>query len=216
MSSLRVLNSGLVDYEEALSQQLLWVNERKKGSFDNIFWLLSHPEVITMGASRSSKDNLIIPTEIPVVKVSRGGDITYHDPGQLTGYFIFNLKEGQRDLHQFLWNIEEALIQCLQKFSVKAHRVDGKTGVFVNQKKICSIGIACRHWVTYHGFSLNFNSNLDNYALMNPCGYSSNLMANLSNVHMEEFRKKIGLCVAEVFNLGYLGIEDWPLATISN
>ena len=93
MSSLRVLNSGLVDYEEALSQQLLWVNERKKGSFDNIFWLLSHPEVITMGASRSSKDNLIIPTEIPVVKVSRGGDITYHDPGQLTGYFIFNLKE---------------------------------------------------------------------------------------------------------------------------
>ena len=216
MPPLRVLNSGLVDYNEALSQQLRWVSERKNKSLDNILWLLSHPEVITLGASRNSQDNLLIPTEIPVVKVSRGGDITYHDPGQLTGYFIFNLEEGQRDLHQFLWNIEETLIRCLQQFSVEAHRVAGKTGVFVDQKKVCSIGIACRHWVTYHGFSLNFNSNLDNYALMNPCGYSSNLMANLSNVQMQEFRKKIGSCVAEIFNLSYLGIEDWPATTVSN
>ena len=87
MPDLRVLNSKLVDYSQALEQQLRWVDERKNESLDNILWLLSHPEVITLGASRGSKQNLLSSTEIPLVKVSRGGDITYHDPGQLTGYF---------------------------------------------------------------------------------------------------------------------------------
>ena len=215
MPDLRVLNSKLVDYSQALEQQLRWVDERKNESLDNILWLLSHPEVITLGASRGSKQNLLSSTEIPVVKVSRGGDITYHDPGQLTGYFIFSLKEDQRDLHQFLWNIEESLIRCLSEFSITGHRVEGKTGVFVNQKKVCSIGIACRHWITYHGFSLNFNSNLKNYALMNPCGYSSDLMANLADIQMSEFKKHIGQSVAQVFNLNYLGLKDWQALPVS-
>ncbi len=208
MHDLCVLSSKIVDYSQALEQQLYWVSERKNKPLNNILWLLSHPEVITLGASRNSKSNLLSPTKIPVVKVSRGGDITYHDPGQLTGYFIFSLEQDQRDLHRFLWNIEEALIRCLSEFSIEASRVEGKTGVFVNHKKVCSIGIACRHWITYHGFSLNFDSDLENYSLMNPCGYSSELMANLSNVQMDEFRKRIGYSVADVFHLNYLGIED--------
>lgn len=214
MPTLNVLNSELVDYQQALEQQLQWVNARKSDELCDLLWLLSHPKVITLGASRSSRDNLLKETEIPVVKISRGGDITYHDEGQLTGYFIFQLEKRERDLHRFLWSIEQSVIDCLNDFNIDAHRVAGKTGVFVSEKKVCSIGIACRHWVTYHGFSINFNSNLENYELMNPCGYNSELMANLLKVSMFDFRHRIGRHVAKITNRSLGSTTDYESLSI--
>lgn len=214
MPKLNILNSELVDYQRALEQQLKWVDARKSGEVCDLLWLLSHPKVITLGSSRTSRDNLLKETEIPVLKVSRGGDITYHDEGQLTGYFIFKLSEHERDLHRFLWSIEESIIVCLQTFDISAHRVDGKTGVFISNKKICSIGIACRHWITYHGFSINFSSNLHNYQLMNPCGYDSELMANLQKINMPDFRRNIGEHVAKVTNRSLGSTTDYESLSI--
>ncbi|MCJ8344154.1 lipoyl(octanoyl) transferase LipB [bacterium] len=193
----------LIDYESALQTQLDILNTMKGSESNNLVWLLSHPPVITYGIKRGAIDNLITNTTIPVVKISRGGDITYHDEGQLTGYFLFKLNPGCRDLHKFLFNIEESIIQTLNLFQVGAHRVEGKTGVFLKEKKVCSIGIACRHWITFHGFSLNFSSNLKNYSLINPCGYESSLMANISqfipDLTMELFSKKYKKICAEIF-----------------
>ena len=179
MRQLLVHELGLVDYAESLSRQLDYVSKsRAQLPLSDELWLLSHPEVITLGASRDAKENIKVDTKIPVHKISRGGDVTYHDPGQITGYFLFYLKDQERDLHRFLNLIEQSLIECLDTFQVGAHRVDGKTGVWFENKKVCSIGIACRHWTTYHGFSLNIDSNLANYGLMNPCGLESSTMAN--------------------------------------
>lgn len=184
----------LVDYQEALNTQNDLVLAKKNADSDHLIWLLSHPPVITYGIKRGAIDNLLTNTEIPVVKISRGGDITYHDEGQLTGYFFFKLKPDLRDLHKFLFNIEESIIKTVDLFEIGAHRVEGKTGVFFNNKKVCSIGIACRHWVTFHGFSLNFTSNLNHYQLINPCGFDSGIMANITefipNLSMKQFSEK--------------------------
>ena len=206
MRQLQVLYNDLVPYDEALAKQVEFL-ERKREDPDlpDILWLLSHPEVITLGARSSSEANLLKETSIPIHKISRGGDITYHDPGQVTGYLIFSLNEDERDLKRFLHLIEESVIEAIQDTFKMAtngsierthpvlHRVEGKTGVFCNERKICSIGIACRHWITFHGFSLNFHSNLENFAIMNPCGLESSLMGNLEEfvpVKKESFLQK--------------------------
>jgi len=195
MRELQVVFDDLVDYEKALEQQINWVaSKRNHPESPDILWLLSHPEVITLGARKSSSSNLLGQTSIPVHQITRGGDITYHDPGQITGYLLFSLTENERDLRKFLRNIEESIIQALMETSKidcphlqkrienSLHREEGKTGVFFQERKICSIGISCRHWISFHGFSLNFDSNLKNYALMNPCGMEASLMGNLEDL----------------------------------
>jgi lipoyl(octanoyl) transferase len=213
---LKVLYNDLVPYDEALSKQVeLLEKKRKDPNLPDILWLLSHPEVITFGARRSSEANLLQETSIPIHKISRGGDITYHDPGQVTGYLIFSLNEDERDLKRFLHLIEESVIHTIQDIFKMAttgsteksdpvfHRVEGKTGVFCSEKKICSIGIACRHWITFHGFSLNFHSKLENFAIMNPCGLKSSLMGNLDDltpVKKGTFLKKYPETCAHIFS----------------
>lgn len=192
---LDVILDREVEFSKALEQQLALVEKKRlEPAFPDILWLLSHPEVITLGARTSSASNLLEKTSIPIHQITRGGDITYHDPGQVTGYLIFSLQEHERDLRQFLINLELSVIRTLQAaldFEGKKksmddlndfHRVEGKTGVFFKNHKICSIGIACRHWITFHGFSLNFSSNLSNYALMNPCGMEASIMGNLKEL----------------------------------
>ncbi|MBW7877078.1 MAG: lipoyl(octanoyl) transferase LipB, partial [Candidatus Cloacimonetes bacterium] len=115
-----------------------------------------------------------------------GGDVTYHDPGQIVGYLILSLKPNERDLHKVLFGLEEVILLSLQELGIPGHRVEGKTGVFVNNQKVCSIGIACRHWITYHGFALNIHSDLKNYQRINPCGLESSLMQNITITNEQE------------------------------
>lgn len=181
--TLIVRTLGVVDYETAHQRQKMQVDAmHKSATAANECWLLHHPPVYTIGRRKNATENLLNPTTtIPIVHAQRGGDITYHDPGQVTGYLFVRLIPGQRDLHRFLQQIETSIIETLNRFTAGAHRVSGKTGVFFENKKICSIGIGCRHWITYHGFSININANLEAYKDINPCGFNASIMANCSD-----------------------------------
>ena len=126
---------------------------------------------------------------MPVVEIERGGDVTYHGPGQLVAYPIVLLREGpERDLHLFLRNLEEAVIRTCARFGVVADREPGKTGVWtgpspagIDRKKLCSMGIACRKWVTFHGLALNVTTDLSYFHRINPCGFDSDVMRSLAS-----------------------------------
>ena len=120
-----------------------------------------------------------------VVAACGGGDVTYHGPGQLVAYPILQLREGERDLHRFLRNLEEAVIATCGAFGVDAGREPGKTGVWLDgasgtRKKICSIGVACRRWVTFHGLALNVSTDLSYFFRINPCGFESSVMTSIT------------------------------------
>src|SRR5512134_2380765 len=154
---------GHVEYRRALELQLQCVARRAGREIPDTLLLLTHPHVYTIG--RLGDDaNLLIPADllaregIPVERVSRGGDITYHGPGQLVGYPIVMLS--RPDVHRFVRSIEAALIEALSEFGIDGRRIDGLTGVWVEGRKIASIGVGVKQWVTYHGFALNVNTDL--------------------------------------------------------
>jgi lipoyl(octanoyl) transferase len=116
-----------------------------------------------------------------VVEVERGGDVTYHGPGQIVAYPILLLEEGERDLHRFLRNLEEGMIRTLARWELSAGREPGKTGVWIEgRRKIASIGIACRKWVTFHGLALNVTTDLGYFARIQPCGFDATVMTSMA------------------------------------
>ncbi len=164
---------GEIGYREALALQHDLVDRRLEREIPDTLLLLTHPHVYTLGR-RGDEKNLLVPREslaaegIPLERVERGGDITYHGPGQLVGYPIFRL--GRPGVRRFVSSIEEALIDALSGFGVRACAVPGLTGVWVGEKKIASIGIAVRKWVTYHGFALNVTTDLSRFRRIHLCG----------------------------------------------
>ncbi len=156
------------------------MEQRKTGEGHDTLLLVEHPHVITVGRSRDASQNLVAPGDIEVVEIERGGDVTYHGPGQLVAYPIILLGEGERDLHKFLRNLEEAIIRTLADNDIEAGRVKGKTGVWIGPRKVASIGIACRRWVTFHGLALNVNTDLDYFFRINPCGFEAAVMTSMA------------------------------------
>ena len=181
MIEARVVDLGVVDYRVAWQAQLALVEERKLDQGYDTLLLAEHPHVITLGRRRSASDNVLDPGDIPVVDVERGGDVTYHGPGQLVAYPIVKLAEHERDLHKFLRALEEATIATLRDLDVpNAGREPGKTGVWTRGRKLASIGIACRRWVTFHGLALNLSTDLAYFARLNPCGFDASVMTSAS------------------------------------
>jgi lipoyl(octanoyl) transferase len=129
---------------------------------------------------------VLAPGDVPVIEIERGGDVTYHGPGQLVAYPIVLLEEGERDLHKFLRNLEEAVIQTCARVGLVADREPGKTGVWTStelgRKKLCSMGIACRKWVTFHGLALNVTTDLSYFRRINPCGFEASVMSSLATL----------------------------------
>jgi lipoate-protein ligase B len=127
---------------------------------------------------------VLAPGDVPIFEVERGGDVTYHGPGQLVGYPIFLLREPERDLRVYLRNIEEALIQTVEAFGLPAGRRPSWTGVWnrAADRKIASIGVAVKRWVTLHGFALNVGTDLSRFAAINPCGLEATVMASMSSL----------------------------------
>ena len=128
---------------------------------------------------------MVAPGDVEVVEIERGGDVTYHGPGQLVAYPIVLLGDGERDLHRFLRNLEEAVILTCRRWGLAADREPGKTGVWLDgaaggRKKLCSIGIACRRWVTFHGLALNVTTDLGYFFRINPCGFESSVMTSMA------------------------------------
>ena len=174
---LEVHRLGLVPYAEALELQKHLVEERRAGRISDRLLLLQHPPVITIGVKARHDRSHVLATPdvlsangIELYETGRGGDVTYHGPGQLVGYPILDLRPDRCDVHQYVRDIEEALINVAGVFGVRAGRVAGLTGVWVGQEKLAAIGVRISRWITSHGFAFNDSTNLRHFDLIVPCG----------------------------------------------
>jgi lipoyl(octanoyl) transferase len=171
---------GRLAYEPALDLQEKNVAARASGLVDDQLFLLEHDPVYTIGRRRDRSSLGPAPLPHPVVEINRGGQATFHGPGQLVGYFIFDLQKLTPDLHLFLRWIEEGLIALLAEYNVRARRREGLTGVWIDERKIASIGVGVRKWITMHGFGLNVASDLTGFESITPCGLTGVTMTSLS------------------------------------
>jgi lipoyl(octanoyl) transferase len=176
----RVEDLGVLGYREAHERQLALVEERKLDQGLDTLLLVEHPHVITLGRSQQAWGNVLAPGGVDVVPIERGGDVTYHGPGQLVAYPIVRLREHERDLHRFMRALEAGIIATLARHGIEAGRSDGNTGVWIEGRKIASIGIACRRWVTFHGLALNVTTDLSYFHRINPCGFESRVMTSMA------------------------------------
>lgn len=187
-SSASVQWLGRVEYGQALALQDRLVAERRAGVIPDQLLLLEHEPVYTIGRT-PDQTSLRGATHLPhpVVQISRGGQATYHGPGQLVGYPILDLRDHGQDLHKYLRGLEEFLIEVCAHFGVKARRREGLTGTWVADRKIASIGIGVRHWISMHGFALNVGGDLTPFAQITPCGIIGVSMTSLE----KESKKKL-------------------------
>ena len=179
MKQLEVVQAGIVAYGEALEWQRRLADDRIAGRLDHdVLLLLEHPPVVTLG--RNSKEaHLLSRTGVDVFEVERGGDVTFHGPGQLVGYPILDLRNYKEDLHWYLRTLEQALIDALGSLSIAAERNPGLTGVWTGGRKIASIGIHVKQWVTWHGFALNVATDLTAFERIVPCGIPGVVMTSV-------------------------------------
>lgn len=175
---LHCIDLGLVDYLQALEWQESLVRQRCQGEGGDTLLLLEHPPVFTLGRGADDR-NILAPQQAPVHRVSRGGDVTFHGPGQLVGYPILDLTAHGRDVHAYLRALETVLIDALAEYGLEAQRKAGLTGVWVGARKIASIGVGVRRWITYHGFALNVDPELAYFAAIVPCGLAGVRMTSM-------------------------------------
>jgi lipoate-protein ligase B len=207
----QVLDQGLQPYALTLRHQEELVRQRAVGSIPDTLVLVEHPPVVTLGRAKH-RGNLRLDPEalaargIEFFEITRGGDVTYHAPGQLVGYPIFDLRQHGRDVLRFCRGVEAALILALGDFGVTAGAIPGDAGVWVGEKKIASLGISVRRWVTFHGFALNVSTDLAGFQVIRPCGKDPEVMTSLAAllghpVSMEDVRRRVTVRIAEVFGL---------------
>lgn len=199
---------GVMSYAAALDLQREVARARIAGTIaEDVLLLVEHPPVVTLGRSAKEKHLLASPEALQArgverFEVERGGDVTFHGPGQLVGYPIIDLNRHRRDLHWYLRQLEEALIVALSDFGIVAERSAGQTGVWTQGRKIASIGVHARSWVTWHGFALNVTTDLSYFDLMVPCGIQSVIMTSISRETTGPFAptmKQVEASVVEAF-----------------
>lgn len=210
---MQIMQLGLIDYAGAYSIQKELVDKRLRQEVPDTLILLEHEPVFTIGRG-GSVENILVSEErrlkknISLYEIDRGGDVTYHGPGQLVGYPILDLNGYGRDIHKFIRYIEEVIIRTLVEYSLPACRISGLTGVWVGQKKIASIGIGVRKWVSFHGFSLNVAPEMKYFSFINPCGLKSSEMTSMQEllgdeVFIEDVQEKVVEKFADVFEVKY-------------
>jgi lipoyl(octanoyl) transferase len=203
--TLSVANLGIVEYQAALALQDAMVTARHADKIGDTLLLLEHPHVFTLG--RGADERFLLSQRdgnVPVHRVSRGGQVTYHGPGQLVGYPILKLEGRDRDVHRYLRNLEEAMIRALADREIEATRREGLTGIWVGAKKIGSIGVGIKRWTTCHGFALNVCPDLSYFGGIVPCGIAGCEMTSIERlsekeVGVDEFAATIQSRFAEVF-----------------
>lgn len=168
---------GRIGYQEALDLQADLVERRRRGEIGDTLLLLEHPPVITLGVkTRNTRTNIIASDAqlaeagVAVFQTGRGGDVTYHGPGQLVGYPILDLNPHRRDVHKYVRDIEQALIDAVASLGITATRAEGLTGIWVGSNKLAAIGVRISRWITSHGFALNVATDLSHFDLIVPCG----------------------------------------------
>ena len=206
---------GVVDYDAGLALQASLVDDRRAGRVPDTLLLLEHPPVITVGVkARGQRANIVATDEqlasehVVVHDTGRGGDVTYHGPGQLVGYPIFDLNPVRRDVHQYVRDLEEALIRAIASFGVTGRRITGLTGVWVGEsgreEKIAAIGVRISRWITSHGFALNVAPDLDHFKWIVPCGIADRGVTSLDLVTgrtnaMSDVEDAVERAMTEVF-----------------
>jgi lipoyl(octanoyl) transferase len=213
--TLEVRRLGVVPYGEALELQNRIVAQRLAGEIPDQLLLLQHPPVITLGVrARRGRANVLATPEslsaagIAVFETGRGGDVTYHGPGQLVGYPIISLKPDRCDVHRYVRDIEEVMIRTAASFGVAARRVTGLTGIWVGDEKLGAIGVRIAKWTTSHGFALNVATELAHFGLIVPCGIADKGVTSLQKllgrvVPMLEVEVAAASAFAEVFDCSF-------------
>jgi lipoate-protein ligase B len=182
----RTVDWGRTEYGEALQRQLMLVDKRKAGDAPDTLVFTEHEPVYTIGARKGAATHLVWTEDqlraagIAVVETNRGGDITYHGPGQIVGYPVIDLRRRGRDLHAYLRDLEEVLIRSVAAFGLAAGRREGKTGLWIEDRKIAAIGVAVKSWITYHGFALNLDPDLTHFTGIVPCGITDGSVTSIA------------------------------------
>ena len=186
---LEVRRLGVVRYQDALDLQRALVEERRGDQVSDLLLLLQHPPVITVGvkgdAGRShvvAAASLLTQLGIDICDTGRGGDVTYHGPGQLVGYPIIDLRPDRCDVHRYVRDLEEVMLRVCADYHVTAQRCDGLTGAWIGEDKIGAIGVRLSRWITCHGFAFNVSTNLDEFNLIVPCGIPNRGVTSLERV----------------------------------
>ncbi len=228
MDGFKAYRLGIIDYQEALKLQISLLEKRMKEEIEDVLLLLEHPPTFTIG--RSGKyEHLLSNVEelkkrgIHFEAISRGGDVTYHGPGQLVGYPIVDLNKFKRDIYQYLRSIEEMIIYTLSDFNINAERIKGLTGVWVHDEKVASIGVGVKRWITYHGFALNVNTELSYFDMIIPCGIPGTkitsikkILGDRENINMIKVESSIINAFSKVFDrilIREITPEDISLST---
>jgi len=211
-ATFEVRRLGLVPYGEALDLQKALVEARRAGRVPNLLLLLQHPAVITLGVRRDSRshvtasDGQLAKDGIEVHEAGRGGDVTYHGPGQIVGYPILDLRPDRCDVHRYVRDLEAVMICVCADYGVAAHRADGLSGAWVGTEKIGAIGVRISRWITSHGFAFNVNTRLEDFQLIVPCGIADRGVTSLRKllgheISIEEVEDRVIRRFAEVFDM---------------
>ena len=221
---LNIVKLGIVDYGQAhrLQERLVQDHIQNKGN-DSLI-LLQHNPVITM--RRSGDDsNILVPKSmlasagIETYEIERGGDVTYHGPGQLTGYPILDLRHFKKDVHWYLRQLEETIIRVLAEYNLPGERMEGYTGVWVGNEKVAAIGVAIRRWITYHGFALNVHPDMSHFQMIRPCGIIDKGVTSLEHllgyrVDIDEVIDKTASSFAEVFDIDSIHVDETEIESL--
>jgi lipoyl(octanoyl) transferase len=177
---------GLIAYADGLELQRRLVDERKADRIPDTLLLLQHPHVLTIGVKKDGRSHILAPPDrlaslgVAVFETGRGGDVTYHGPGQLVGYPILDLNPDRRDVHKYVRDLEEVMIRVCADYGIEAGRVQGFSGAWVGDEKIGAIGVRISRWVTSHGFAFNVSTNIDFFRLIVPCGIADKGVTSLA------------------------------------
>jgi len=214
-----------VPYGEALDLQKALVEKRKSGEISDQLLLLEHPPVITLGVkARNDRSHILATPEelgtegVEVFESGRGGDVTYHGPGQLVGYPILDLRPDRCDVHRYVRDLEEVLIRAVRSHGIESTRSAGLTGTWVGDRKLAAIGVRIARWVTSHGFALNVSTNLSHFRLIIPCGITDKGVTSIDGlaarpVTIGSVESAITAAFAEVFEASMLDVDQpLPLA----
>lgn len=216
MSVCQVKRLGLVDYSEGIRLQNAFAEARKQQLIHDQLFLLEHPHVITFGRNAkkehlTASPSMLSQLGVEVHETGRGGDVTYHGPGQVVGYPIINLAPDRCDVHRYVRDIEEVMIRVAADYNIEAHRIQGLTGVWVGREKLAAIGVRISRWITMHGFAFNANTNLDYFNLIIPCGITDKGVTSLQKllgkvIDIPELQSRLARHFGEVF--GRKIVED--------
>lgn len=186
MRELTFIDLGLVNFEEAWQLQKKIVAQKKHGARQDVLIFCEHEPVITLGRKASKENILVTETQlkkknVALFEIDRGGDVTFHSPGQLVAYALFSLKE-DRDIHLFMDKLEKVAIETLLSYNIQPNAKKETRGVWVKDKKICSLGVGFSGWISYHGIAVNINNDLSLFEYIKPCGLSAEAMTSLSRL----------------------------------